>query len=157
MRPETLLEEWLQSVEFGDGQKPKLDDGRMVAITVGGAFSMGVTINPDTRVIGFLSFLLRAPEPRDGAIMHQILCMNLSLLALRNASLSIDPGSGMLVLARTVAMDTLDGQKFREFMAETAVLSEQIRDTVLEAMKVGSTVEAPVTNPFEGQEIWLRL
>jgi hypothetical protein len=157
MRPETTLDEWLQGITLGDGKAPRLNDAGIAFVTVSGEYSIGIAVNPETRSIGFVCFLTRAPEPAAGELMHHILSMNLALLAARNSTLAIDAESGMLVMGRTVAMDALDAERFSQFFAETAALADSLRATIGEASKTAKADPSPAESGLESQEHWLKL
>jgi hypothetical protein len=86
---------------------------------------------------------MAAPEPTSGEFLHHLLSLNHALLATRNASLGIDVESGMLVLARTVPMDSLDASKFESFFGTTVTLADTLRNSINEKLKtIGSGTPA---------------
>lgn len=158
MRAETILNEWLGAIEPEKGRKITLDSDNVAHVSIDGDFAMGITVNPDTRMIGFVAFLLNAPDISHGTLLRAILSMNLALLAVHNATLAVDERSGQLVFGRTVSIEPLDQESFFKLLLQTIEIAKTAREGVENAGKLGENAEATMSaEDAAGEEVWLKL
>lgn len=157
MQPDDLLAAWLRAMPLGDGTILQPDDRGVAYGTVDGAFSVAVTTNRERRLVGFVCFLAPAPEPSQGHLMHAILSMNLPLFAQRDATLGIDPQSGMLILARALPIEALDAERFAAGFAETIEMARAARAAVEETLRTGQPAADSAPGGDGPEAMWLKL